>query len=395
VADIVITTHARAVEAYRNRNLRQALYDAGDVIMADVLVNLHGDEHRDRRRLENRLYTRERLAAYERDLFPPIVEATLRPHAERGRAELVGLGHQLMMNLAATAAGLDRPEGTPEETERLYAFLRVFVEGATLAHYTGDRAAKAAEVAAALDAFDDEFLAASIQRRKALLAEGAELPHDVLAVLLANADELPLPHEVIRREVAFYLLAGAHTSATAFTRITHNVLAWRDAHPADAERVTDLAFLERCASETIRLEPSSPIALRRVVADTTLGDGTALRVGDTVTIDLLAANRDPAVWGDRADGFDPFREAPEGVAPWGLSFGHGMHHCIGAELAAGATRRSAADDDRLWGLVPISVQWLFRNGCRPDPDEAPTRDQATARPYFARYPVLLGDPADR
>lgn len=393
MAEIVITTHARAVEAYRNRNLRQALYDAGDVIMADVLVNLHGDEHRDRRRLENRLYTRERLAAYERDLFPPIVEATLRPYADRGHAELVGLGHQLMMNLAATAAGLDRPEGTPEETERLYAFLRVFVEGATLAHYTGDRAAKAAEVAAALEAFDAEFLDASIRRRRDLIANDEPLPHDVLAVLLANEDNLPLPHEVIRREVAFYLLAGAHTSATAFTRITHNVLAWRDAHPEDADKVTDLTFLERCTAETIRLEPSSPIALRRVMADTTLADGTELAVGDTVTIDLLAANRDPVVWGDHADAFNPYRDAPDGVAPWGLSFGHGMHHCIGAELAAGATRRSVADEDRLWGLVPISVQWLFANGCRPDPEEAPTRDEATARPYFARYPVLLGNGA--
>lgn len=390
MTELMITTYDCAIEAYRNRNLRQALYDAGDVIMADVLVNLHGDQHRDRRRLENRLYTRERLDEYERTLFPPIVEATLRPHAERGRAELVGVGHQLMMNLAATAAGVDRPEGTPEETHRLYAFLRVFVEGATLAHYTGDRAAKAAEVAATLDAFDAEFLSASVRRRRELLASGDPLPHDVLAILLANADDLALPPNVVRREVAFYLLAGAHTSATAFTRVTHNVLAWREAHPEDAAKVTDLAFLDRCTAETIRLEPSSPIALRRVVTDTTLADGTALRVGDTVTIDLLAANRDPAVWGARADEFDPYRDAPEGVAPWGLSFGHGMHHCIGAELAAGATRRAASGDDRLWGLVPVSVQWLFRNECRSDPAEAPTRDHATVRPYFARYPVLLG-----
>ena len=31
---------------YRSPHLRQGLYDDGEVIMADVLVNLHGNEHR-------------------------------------------------------------------------------------------------------------------------------------------------------------------------------------------------------------------------------------------------------------------------------------------------------------------------------------------------------------
>ena len=56
---ITISTYHEAKEAYRQKDLRQALYDAGEVIMADVLVNLHGTEHRDRRRLENRLFRRD------------------------------------------------------------------------------------------------------------------------------------------------------------------------------------------------------------------------------------------------------------------------------------------------------------------------------------------------
>ncbi len=388
--DLTVTTHRQAVEVFRNRDLRQALYDAGDVVMADVLVNLHGEAHRDRRRLENRLYRRETLLHYERDLFPDVVETTLRPHAEAGRAELVDVGHQLMMNLAATTAGVDRPEGTPEETARLQAFLRTFIEGATLAHHVGDREAKAAEVRAALERFDDEFLAPSIARRRSILAAGDVPPRDVLSVLLENDDDLHLPHEVVRREVAFYLLAGAHTSATALVRVTHNVLRWIDAHPEDAGSTTDLAFLQACTSETIRLEPSSPVALRRAVVDTTLADGTELRAGDDVTIDLLATNRDPDVFGPDADAFDPHRGAPEGAAAWGLSFGHGMHHCIGQDLAAGAVLRADGGSERLWGLVPVSVRWLFANGCRPDPTAEPVPDPTTARPYFARYPVLLG-----
>jgi cytochrome P450 len=158
---ITITTYDEARDTYRQKALRQALYDAGEVVMADVLVNLHGAEHRDRRRLENRLFRRETFELYERELFPPIIAETYAPYIEAGRAELVDLGHQLMMNLAALTAGVDRPLGTPEETFHLYDYLMRFIEGATLAHYTGDRDAKRAEVADKLADFD----ASSCNRR--------------------------------------------------------------------------------------------------------------------------------------------------------------------------------------------------------------------------------------
>ena len=70
VIDITVSTHQQARAALRNRDLRQALYDEGDVVMADVLVNLHGADHRARRRLENRLFTRSTHRRYERELFP-------------------------------------------------------------------------------------------------------------------------------------------------------------------------------------------------------------------------------------------------------------------------------------------------------------------------------------
>ncbi len=398
MTEITVTTHERALEVYRSKDLRQGLYDDGDVVMSDVLVNLHGEDHRSRRRLENRLFRRPSLLHYEQDLFGDVMEATLRPHVDAGEADLVSLGHQLMMNLAALTAGVDRPEGTPAETDRLYAYLRTFIEGATLGTYTGDRDAKRAEVADALIRFDDEFLAPALDRRMAILtaidagdADEADLPPDVLSVLLANEDDLHLPRETIRREVAFYLLAGAHTSATAFTRVTHNILSWVDQHPDDARRaVTDREFVQRCTQETIRLEPSSPTAVRWALADATLEDGTTIEEGDRVVIDLMAVNRDPSVWGPTAAGFDPERTIPDGVPASGLSFGHGMHHCIGYELAAGAAlRANQTEDQRLWGLVPIAVQWLFDHGCRAHPTDAPEPDTSTTRPYFGRYPVVF------
>src|SRR5690606_28773678 len=105
--------------------------------------------------------------------------------------------------------------------------------------------------------------------------------------------------------------------------------------PADGERARhDLAFLQRCVHETVRLQPSSPVAMRWALEPMTLLDGASVAPGDKVVIDLMAANRDPAAFGPDADDFDPHRQLAAGVAPWGLSFGLGMHACIGQELAA-------------------------------------------------------------
>lgn len=393
VTVITITGYEEAKEVYRQKELRQALYDAGDVVMGDVLVNLHGSEHRDRRRLENRLFRRETFEMYERELFPPIIESTLAPDIAAGRSELVDLGHRMMMNLAALTAGVDRPLGTVEETRRLYRYLMTFIEGATLAHYTGDRNAKRNEVAAELHLFDEEFVVPSIERRSALRDAGEELPKDVLSILLANDDALDLPHEVIVREVAFYLLAGAHTSATAFTRVSHHVLTWLQDHPEDAELVrTDRLFLQRCTHETVRLQPSSPVAMRWALADIDLKSGRHIPEGAKVVIDLLSVNRDPSVFGDRADEFDPHRALRDGIPAYGLSFGSGMHACIGQDLAAGLLfHEESTVDDHIFGLVPEAVQMLFDAGVRRDPDDAPEMDESTTRPYFGRYPVLLGN----
>lgn len=387
---ITITTFDEARDAYRQKELRQALYDAGEVVMADVLVNLHGSDHRDRRRLENRLFRRDTFEMYENHLFPPIIEATYAPYIGEGRAELVDLGHQLMMNLAALTAGVDRPEGTAEETRRLYDYLLRFIEGATLAHYTGDREGKRQEIAGKLHEFDLEFVTPSMARRQRMLDAGEEPPRDVLSVLLANSDDLDLPHDVIVREVAFYLLAGAHTSATAFTRVAHQLFSWLDHNPDDQETVlTDRRFVQRCTHETIRLQPSSPVAMRWALTDITLRSGRRIPRGAKVVIDLLSVNRDPAVFGDDADQFNPRRELGDGIAPYGLSFGSGMHACIGQDLAAGLIAHDDIADGHLFGLVPEAVQILIDRGARPDPDDPPEMDESTTRPYFGRYPVIF------
>ena len=394
---IVLTTFADAKDAYRSKDLRQSLYDEGEVVMADVLVNLHGEEHRSRRRVENRMFRREVFERYERELFPQVIERTLAPYQAEGRVDLVHLGHELMLNLAALTAGVDRPAGTAEESRRLYGYMMRFIEGATLAHSTKDKDEQRRVIARALVDWDEEFLAPSVARRRDLLAreaagEDVDVPSDVLATLLRHTGELELPPEVIRREVAFFLLAGAHTSATAFVRSIDHILGWVEAHPEDAgPAATDQLFVQRCVHETVRLNPSSPIGRRRALAPVALRSGIRIPEGATVVIDLRSVNRDPEVFGADAAEFDPHRKLPANVAPFGLSFAAGMHVCIGQDLAAGVVRRPGSDpDDHLFGLVTGVVQRMFAARVRRDPDNPPQRDANTQRPYWGSYPVLFG-----
>ena len=395
---VVLTRYHDVIAAYRNRDLKQALFDEG-VVMQDVLINLHGDAHRARRRLENRLFRRDTFEHYERELFPTIIEQTLAPYRHQGRAELVSLGHQLMMNLGALSAGVDRREGTAEESFRLYELMMTFIEGATIANYLGDKAALEVRVSAALQEFDRDFVQPSRARREALLAAVAagalpeeSLLRDVLTVLLRNVDKLALPDDIILRETAFFLLSGAHTTATSFTRTMHRLFDHLGHHPEDAERARDdRRFLQQVVHEVLRLEPPSPVRRRRALTTTVVADGVSVEEGTIVDLDLVAANRDPDVFGPDAAEFRPDRGLPDDVPPWGTSFGTGMHACIGLDMAAGVlpAEGDSAGMGQLFGLVPVAVQAVMRLGARRDPDDPPLLDSLTSRGYFARYPVLL------
>ncbi|WP_241479600.1 cytochrome P450 [Nocardiopsis lucentensis] len=53
--------------------------------------------------------------------------------------------------------------------------------------------------------------------------------------------------------------------------------------------------------------------------------------GDVILIDFAGVGRDPAVHGETADDFDALREEKTH-----LSFGHGVHFCLGSRLAKSA-----------------------------------------------------------
>ena len=386
-------------EALRRKEFRQALYDEGAVVMGDCLLTLHGDPHRDRRRLENRLFRREVFDVWENQLLSRTLEETLAPFVAAGRADLIVIGYRLAMSLTAHIAGIDHDGSDPDATEQLYAVVKKFSEGATLVHSTRDKAEVRAEVLATMDAFDERLLQPAIARRRALIDEVAagrrpesDLPADVLTTLLRNQDRLDLPADVIRREIAFYLQAGAHSTANALTHTLDQVWTWGAAHPAEfAAARSDKAFLQRCMHESLRLDPASPVAWREALADSAVA-GCPIAAGSRVVLDLKAANRDESVWGATADRFDPMRPVPEGASPWGLSFGAGAHACIGQELDGGLVDgdMSGGTTQRLYGTVAVMAHAIIAAGGRPDPASPAVLDAASTRKHYSSYPILFG-----
>lgn len=398
MSTVTLTRFEDVARAFRHPDLAQSLYDEGAVVMADVLLNLHGDAHRARRRLENRLFRRDVFRYYEREVIPALADDALAPCLAAGRADLVELGYRITMNLTADFAGLDRVEKSAEETEALLALVMKFSEGATLVHSTRDKDAVRAEVRESLERLDERFLRRSAARRRALVDDVAagrldesELPRDVLTILLRNEDKLALGEDVIRREVAFYLQAGAHSTANSMTHALHDVFTWCAAHPDGWERIArEPFFLQRCVHESMRLHPASPVAWRRAVCPAHAPGGAALGADDRVVLDLLAANQDPAVFGADADRFNPDRAVPEDVPPFGLTFGTGIHICLGQDLDGGLVPRADTDPaEHLYGSVPVLVKRVLDAGARPDPANPPTADTKTARVNWGRYPVLF------
>ena len=136
---IRLTSWQHVREAFRSKELRQAGYSEGAVVMADTLLDLHGIEHRERRRVENRLFRRELFSYWEHEILGKTIDATLGPFIAEGSGDLSVIGYRCAMNLTATIAGIDQDPRDADQTERLYAIVKKFSEGATLLHSTRDK----------------------------------------------------------------------------------------------------------------------------------------------------------------------------------------------------------------------------------------------------------------
>lgn len=394
-----VSDHAGCIDALRQPDLRQSLYDAAALMMEHVLVNLHGDAHRQRRTVEASVFRKDVFLAYEKSVLPRTLDETLAPYAAAGGGDLVDIGYRIMMNLTVDFAGIDRPLRTADETGELLALLKDFSLAPALGQsLEADVEPRKQRIRDAMGRFDRGFLQPSLSRRRALLADHQagriareDLPSDVLMALVMGQDRLQMTGPQLVQEGIFYMLAGAHTTIHSLTHAVHEILGWAAANPERAGQLRENPFfVQRCVYESVRLHPSSPVAKRRALAGLSLAGGADVEAGDDVVVDLREANRSGQLFGAAPDRFDPHREIGRGALPYGLSMGHGMHACLGRNLAIGVEPKPGADPAlHQYGVVPLIVSALLKRGIAQDPDGSPQKDETITRITWSRYPVLF------
>ena len=158
----------------------------------------------------------------------------------------------------------------------------------------------------------------------------AEHPSDDLMTILLNAefeDETGEARSLTRQEVLTYtsVLAGAGNETTG--RLIGWLAKVLAEHP-DQRRlvVEDRSLLPNVIEETLRFEPTGHANARYVTEDIEYY-GTTMPAGSAVLLIMASANRDPRRF-DEPDSYDILRKDVQH-----LTFGYGLHFCLGTHLA--------------------------------------------------------------
>jgi cytochrome P450 len=155
-------------------------------------------------------------------------------------------------------------------------------------------------------------------------------PSDDLMTMLLNAefeDETGTTRTLTRQEVLTYtsVLAGAGNETTG------RLIGWLAKvladHPDQRRLVAgDRSLIPNVIEETLRFEPTGHASARYVMEDTDYY-GTTIPAGSAVLLIMASANRDPRRF-DSPDVYDVTR------TDFGhLTFGYGLHFCLGSHLA--------------------------------------------------------------
>ena len=139
----------------------------------------------------------------------------------------------------------------------------------------------------------------------------------------AEVDGERLADEEIIGFVGLLLLAG-HVTTTA--TLGNSVVCFQDAPDAVAQVRADPGLLPAAIEEVLRVRTPFPRLARMTTADAELA-GVTIPAGQVVIPWLTAANRDERVFAE------PHRFDVHRTPNPHLSFGHGIHFCLGAPLA--------------------------------------------------------------
>ncbi|WP_272476604.1 cytochrome P450 [Baekduia alba] len=303
------------------------------VVGPDSLLLLDGARHLRRRRLVLPPFHGERLKAYADDMaqitrddlatWPLDTPFPLEP---RLRAITLAIILRVVFGIedaqrAATLAHLIPalvPDGGASSLLLLPALRRDLGPRSPWGRFLGARAAI------------DRILYDEIAARRTDDRERA----DILSLLLAARDEdgRPLTDRELRDELMTLLIAGHETTASA--------LAWTFAllhHRRDllATARTDDRLLDAIVTETLRLKPPLPLAVRRTSEPIQLG-GHHLPAGARIGLCIHLTHRRADLYGPDPLAFRPERFIDTTNKPdtygW-LPFGGGIRRCVGAAFA--------------------------------------------------------------
>jgi cytochrome P450 len=155
-------------------------------------------------------------------------------------------------------------------------------------------------------------------------------PSDDLMTQLLNAefeDEHGETRTLTREEVLTYtaVIAGAGNETTG--RLIGWLAKLLAEHPDQRRAVVeDRSLIPKVIDETLRFEPTGH-AIARYVTREVDHHGTTVPAGSPILLLMAAANRDPRRY-ERPDVYDIHRADVQH-----LTFGYGLHYCLGANLA--------------------------------------------------------------
>lgn len=168
-----------------------------------------------------------------------------------------------------------------------------------------------------LEAFDTYF-------RAVIKARRAEPRDDLISALVQAHDEHDsLSERETLNMLRLILIAGNETTTNLIGNGVLALLRHRD----ELERLrAEPELIPSAVEELLRFDSPVQLDTRRVLTDCDI-DGIELSERDNVVLALGAANRDPEAF-DNPDRLDVGR----GIRSH-MSFGRGIHHCLGAPLA--------------------------------------------------------------
>ena len=241
--------------------------------------------------------------------FRSIVCETLDPLLEAGRADAVGDLGQIVSTLVACEA-----IGFPaEDREDIVELVKRFFAEAGGVESEGGNGPSAFEMM-------KQYLTGVARRRRAHTGP-PENPIDVL-LRSAAADGAP-SDELVGEHMIPLLAGGTETFPKVFAAALYRL--WQ--HPDQRrELVRDPSLIPDAFRECMRFDMPTQMAMRKVVSEFQIRDQT-LRPGELVMFLWASGNRDEREFSD-PDRFDIHRRARRF-----LSFGNGIHRCVGANVA--------------------------------------------------------------